>query len=269
MYDKYKIYALIDDIYKEAGTTKPYVLIAQPRRSEDEIPAQDFNKNIHLNLDGHSKSFINIFGQKVDVARNYLIESAISIGAKYLFFIGEDTVVPYDAFSKLHETSLQHPDAVVCGVYYYKLGGPMIVVREDDYLKVPNCDRGQVIDAWLTGMDCMLIPVSILKDMKEKEPDVPFCCVYNEPEKDLFVGEDNFFTYRLRQHKYKLLVNTDVQCLHIDLVTGRYTAHPSVQLNDYKTNIPITGLLDENDRDYLEKRWIDRLPKGEINLETK
>ena len=263
MYSKDRILKTIEGIKKEAESIKPYVVIAQPRRDENETPAQNFHsdKPISISFDGYSNGYIQVSGHKVDVARNYLIETCIESDAKYMLFVGEDTVLPFDAFHKLHKTAEENPNSVVCGVYYYKLGEPMIIVNENNWLKIPNCDPGQLFEAWLTGMDCMLIPISLLKKMKKKEPETPFCCVYNVSG-DLFVGEDNFFTYRLRQHNAKLLVNTDVQCLHMDLSTGKYTAHPSVKLENYRTLIPITEELTITDLEYLEKRWVDRLPDG-------
>lgn len=267
MYNREKIMKVLKDIKKEAEEIDPYLIIAQPRRSKKEIPAQTFNgfgKN-HVDVMGHSFAFLDIDGQMVDVARNYLIERVIKdSNAKYLFFIGDDTVVPYDAFRILHETAENNPRSIVTGVYYIKCSHAMISVKENNYIKVPNVDPGQLIEAWQTGMDCMLIPVALLKEMYEKEPDVPFCCIANGIEDIPFVGEDNFFVHRIRKYGIKLLVNTDVQCLHMDLATGKYTAHPDVNLNKYYTNIKPSGILTLDDKKFIDHRWFSRLP-GEIN----
>jgi hypothetical protein len=77
-----------------------------------------------------------------------------------------------------------------------------------------------------------------------------------------FIGEDNFFVHRLHKRGTKLLVNTDVQCLHMDLASGMYTAHPSVDLKNYYTNIKPTRPLTLDDKDFIDRRWHDRLPKG-------
>ena len=77
-----------------------------------------------------------------------------------------------------------------------------------------------------------------------------------------FIGEDNFFVHRLRKHGFRLLVNTDVQCLHMDLASGKYTAHPSVDLKKYYTLIPVTTPLTMEDKAEIDKRWVDRLPKS-------
>ena len=257
MYSREKIVAVMQEIYDESKTIKPYVVIAQPRRDLNETAAQNFDgyDGLHVDLMGFSPGFCTIGGEKVVVARNYLIEQALESGAKYMLFIGEDTVVPYDAFKKLLRTSEEHPDAVITGVYYIKCSDAMIMTRTDDYIVIPNVDPGQVIEAWQTGMDIMLIPVSILKAMKEEEPDLPFCCIGNKLYDDIpFIGEDNFFVYRLRKRGTKLLVNTDVQCLHMDLATGMYTSHPSTDDMKYYTLIEPTRRLTMDDKDFIDNK---------------
>lgn len=265
MYNREKIIDLMQEIYHESKTIKPYVVIAQPRRNLEETAAQNFDgyDGLHIDLMGFSHGFVHIGGEKVDVARNYLIEQALESGAKYMLFIGEDTVVPYDGFKKLLKTAEENPDAVVTGVYYIKCSDAMIMVREGDWITIPNVDPGQLIEAWQTGMDIMLIPISLLKQMKEEEPDLPFCCIGNNINDEIpFIGEDNFFVHRLHKRGTRLLVNTDVQCLHMDLATGMYTAHPSVDLKNYYTNIPPTRPLTLDDKEFIDRRWADRLPEG-------
>jgi hypothetical protein len=268
VYNREKIVAVMQEIYDESKSIAPYVVIAQPRRDLNETAAQNFDgyDGLHIDLMGFSHGFCNIGGEKVDVARNYLMEQALQSGAKYLLFIGEDTVLPYDAFKVLHKTAEENPDAIVTGVYYIKCSDAMIMVRNGDWITIPNVDPGQLIQAWQTGMDVMLIPISILKAMKEEAPDLPFCCIGNNVDGPKgvipFIGEDNFFVHRLHKRGTRLLVNTDVQCLHMDLATGMYTAHPSVDLKNYYTNIKPTRPLTLDDKDFIDRRWHDRLPKG-------
>jgi hypothetical protein len=268
VYNRDKIIAVMQEIYDESKSIKPYVVIAQPRRNLEEKAAQNFDgyDGLHVDLLGFSHGFCNIGGEKVDVARNYLIEQALESGAKYMFFVGEDTVVPYDAFKVLHETAEANPGCVVTGVYYIKCSDAMIMVRHNDWITIPNVDPGQLIEAWQTGMDAMLIPIEILKQMKEEAPELPFCCIGNNVDGPKgvipFIGEDNFFVHRLHKRGTKLLVNTDVQCLHMDLATGMYTAHPSVNLDNYYTNIKPTRPLTLDDKDFIDRRWHDRLPEG-------
>lgn len=268
MYNRDRIIEVMQEIYDESKSIAPYVLIAQPRRDLNETAAQNFDgyDGLHIDLMGFSHGFVNIGGEKVDVARNYLIEQALQSGAKYLLFIGEDTVLPYNGFKVLHETAEKNPDAVVTGVYYIKCSDAMIMVRNGNWITIPNVDPGQLIDAWQTGMDAMMIPISLLQKMKEEAPELPFTCIASNVEGPKgtipFIGEDNFFVHRLHKRGTPLLVNTDVQCLHMDLATGMYTAHPSVDLKNYYTNIKPTRPLTLDDKDFIDRRWHDRLPEG-------
>jgi len=238
------------------------VIIAQPKRSKDETCIQSFNAYglCHINLMGFSCGYVDIHGEKVDVARNYLIERALESQAKYLFFIGDDTALPWDAFINIHETAEKNPNSIIVGVYYVKGGTPMVDVKDNIHIKVANVEPGQVFEVWQAGMDCMLIPIDILRDMKKRDEDLPFCCVANGIEGIPFVGEDNFFYHRVRNYGYKILCDTNIQCLHVDMDTGRYTAHPSVNLNHYFTNIDITDSLTIEDKMRLDKRWHERIP---------
>ena len=268
MYNRDKIIAVMQEIYDESKSIAPYVLIAQPRRDLNETAAQNFDgyDGLHIDLMGFSHGFVNIGGEKVDVARNYLIEQALQSGAKYLLFVGEDTVLPYDAFKVLHKTCEENPGCVVTGVYYIKCSDAMIMVRNGNWITIPDVSPGQLIDAWQTGMDAMMIPISLLQEMKDEAPDLPFTCIASNVEGPSgtipFIGEDNFFVHRLHKRGTKLLVNTDVQCLHMDLATGMYTAHPSVDLKNYYTNIKPTRPLTLDDKDFIDRRWHDRLPEG-------
>ena len=268
MYNREKILQTLRNIKTESETIDPYLIIAQPRRTKKEVAAQTFNGygQNHVDVMGNSFAFIDIEGEMVDVARNYLIEKTMSdSSAKYLLFIGDDTVVPYDAYEILHETAENNPGCIVAGVYYIKCSHAMISVKENNYIKVPNVDPGQVFEAWQTGMDIMLIPVEVLRRMKAEEPELPFCCIAKDVEDIPFIGEDNFFLHRARIHGVKVLVNTDVQCLHMDLATGKYTAHPSVNLNKYYTNIKPNGILTIDDKKFIDHRWFARLPGGNSN----
>lgn len=267
MYNRDKIIQTLRDIKSEAAEIAPYVVIAQPRRTKADTPAQSFNGYglCHVALMGHSHGYIDCEKMLVDVSRNYLIERVLEdASAKYMFFIGDDTVVPYDAFEKLHKTCEANPGHIAAGVYYIKCAHAMISVKKDNHIIVPDVAPGQVFEAWQTGMDCMLIPVETLRRMKNEDPDLPFCCIANGIEDIPFVGEDNFFLHRCRKSGVKVLVNTDVQCLHMDLATGKYTAHPSVNLNHYFTNIKPTVPLTIDDKMYIDFRWHSRLP-GAIN----
>jgi hypothetical protein len=270
MYSEEKIKSLAKKITSCAKPT-PYFAVLQPRRDKEETPAQDFGGQYEGNNPltvNHMFRFMQVSGMPVDLARNMLLDAAIEKGVKYALFVGEDTVLPYNAFEILHATAEANPDAVVSGVYYFKAGGPMIFVRDEENRQyLADVTPGKIIEnPMLIGLDVMLIPISILKKLKEEDPDMPFTCVVQESDDNRFIGEDEFFLNRLYNAGFRVLVNTDVQCLHMDLATGNYSAHPSVNLNNYETLIPIGNLLTIKDIDYLTKRWQDRAPQINFDL---
>jgi hypothetical protein len=266
MYNREKIMSVMGEIVAEAENNAPYVVIAQPRR-DNSAPAQLLNgmKGMHVDTCGYSHAYCDCVGEKVDVARNYLMEQCAASRAKYMLFVGEDTVLPAYAFHQLHATAEANPGSVVAGVYYVKLSSAMVMVRTPDGHVVPaDVTPGQIIhNVHLIGMDAMLIPLKILRDMMTEEPELPFCCIYaGDEEGNNSVGEDNFFTYRLRKRGVDIICDTNVQCLHVDLELWKYTAHPDIKECDYYTNQPLMGRLTMADKRIIDMRWFARLPEG-------
>ena len=265
MYNKQKTMDIVNKIMDDNLKYESYVLIGMPLR-DNTRPAQNVTKNEGMSIDflGFSFGYIDIVGEVIDVARNYIMEYALEkSGAKYLLFLGEDTVMQYDGFLRLHETAEANPGSVVGGVYYIKMSSPMVSVEDGKWIKPANVDPGQIIEARSTGMDAMLIPIDVLRKLKEQDPDLPFCVIYNESyedKSDAMVGEDYYFCYRLRKAGIKILINTDVQCLHVDLATGKYTAHPSINLSNYQTQIELTEPLTIADKTRIDTSWFNRYP---------
>ena len=255
----------VENLIDEENNYDSYLIIGMPLR-DNTPPAQNVKSQEYIDIDviGYSTGYVDIIGETVDVARNYIMETALSSNAKYLLFMGEDTVLPFDGFQQLHKTAEANPGCVVSGVYYTKFSVPMIRIQEGRWIKPADVAPGKIIEAHNTGMDAMLIPVNVLRKLKEMKPNEPFCLVYNEYDEETdsryMIGEDYYFSYRLREAGIKLLVDTNVQCLHVDLATGKYTAHPSVDLNNYHTKIKITEPLTMADKIRVDNSWEERLP---------
>jgi hypothetical protein len=263
----------IHNIALQYSTTKrkPNVAILQPRRNIKEIPAQQLqNWNDRHIMIGSAASYHAIDGNPVDVARNYLIEKALEDDVRYILFVDEDTVLPYDAFIKLEKTSKQFPDAIIVGVYYFKFGEVMMsVLDEDGHWILPDItpNTGLIHNLVTTGMGCALIPLHLIKRVKSKFTDLPLFCIVPEKtwgdDKIEFMGEDTWFYTLAQQCGIEIIGDTSVHCLHMELATGKYEAHPNVNLNDYHTNIPITGRLTMEDYNRVNKDYNDRICKVE------
>jgi hypothetical protein len=60
MYNRDKIIQTLRDIENESKVIAPYVVVAQPRRKQEEIPAQSFQGHgkTHIDMMGHSHGYI-------------------------------------------------------------------------------------------------------------------------------------------------------------------------------------------------------------------
>jgi cephalosporin hydroxylase len=85
---------------------------------------------------------------------------------------------------------------------------------------------------------------------------VPDKCWNDENVKAM--GQDTWFYNLVNKCGFKVICDTSVQCLHMELATGKYTAHPDVNLDDYFTIIPITTKLQLADRKRVESDYISR-----------
>ena len=75
------------------------------------------------------------------------------------------------------------------------------------------------------------------------------------------IGEDAWFFNLARKCGIETIGDTGCHCLHMELATGKYTAHPDVKLTDYVTQIPITTPLTLEDRQRVSKDYNDRICK--------
>jgi cephalosporin hydroxylase len=254
--------------FSEASYCTPYVAILQPRRDFRETAAQQLQSHINRMVDftSMSVSYHAIDGNPVDVADNWLIEQALKDNAKYALFIEEDTVLPSHGAVRLIETSQKYPDAIIVGVYYVKFGGPMISQLDEEHRwtyidATPNTGLRRNIPS--CGLGCCLIPLDVIRKIKAKFVDIPLFCIVPEKcwgdDRVKALGQDTWFYNLVAKTGIEVICDTHVQCLHMELSTGKYTAHPDVNLDDYITNIPLAGPLTLKDRNRVSADYISRM----------
>ena len=254
--------------FSKSSFCTPYVAILQPRRDFRETPAQQLASHINRMVDftSMSVSFHSIDGNPVDVADNYLIEKALEDNAKYALFIEEDTVLPSYGAVRLIETAEKHPDSIIVGVYYVKFGGPMISRLDEEHRwtyidATPNTGLRRNIPS--CGLGCALIPMSVIRKLKATFVDLPLFCIVPEKcwgdDEVKALGQDTWFYHLVAKCGIEVICDTSVQCLHMELATGKYSAHPDVNLDDYLTNIPITTPLTLKDRNRVSADYLSRM----------
>lgn len=258
--------------FSDHSFCKPFVSVLQPRRDFREKPAQHLQSAFGRMIDFTSMSvaYHAIDGNPVDVSRCYLMDKALEDDAKYALFIDEDTALPSYGAVNLIETAAKHPDAIIVGVYYVKFGGPMISqldeARRWTYIDAtPHTGLRRNIPS--CGLGCALIPLSVIRKMKAQFPDIPLFCIvpegcWGDPSIKA-LGEDTWFYHLVEKCGIEVICDTSVQCLHMELKTGKYTAHPDVKIGEYLTNMPITTPLTLADRPRVSAEYLARIQQPE------
>jgi len=175
-------------------------------------------------------------GKPVDVARNELVSYARRIGAKYIFFIDDDVLVPHNAIIRLFGLKT----GVATGVYYTKTQpSTPVILKRDRPAGFEDWKFGDVVEVDYCGGGCLLVKMEVFDAIKEKFPDKePF--KYNRSRVDIdedmgFIGEDVWFCDLATKCGYPIMCDTGVQCGHEDAANGLvYKYDPRFDLGVWK-----------------------------------
>jgi hypothetical protein len=125
---------------------KPNVFIAQPRRDASKPLLQIVYESAWVVTPFACLTrYGSTNGLDISTARNQLMHYALNNGAEYIWFVDDDTVVPYDGLQKLYYAAktLGHP--VVGGVVTQKHINPplpMTARLKDDRVYIPDLSYG-------------------------------------------------------------------------------------------------------------------------------
>jgi len=168
-----------------------------------------------------STVYIPVIGKPVDEARNIIVEQAKRMGARYLFFVDDDVLVPNFAIPRLLNLGVK----VASGVYYTKYQPPTPVVLNKG---VPggytDWVQGDVIDVDYIGMGCCLIDMSVFDEMEP--PYFKYLKGASDPsDKRGTIGEDVWFCKKVAEAGHKVWVDTGIQCVHEDFANRMQYMH--------------------------------------------
>lgn len=195
----------------------PRVLLGVPTLEEHPLSWQwmDYYQALDFGLGAASARF-RVCGQKVDDARNAIVEEALRTNSTYVMFLGDDVLAPPNAFHLLH----RHHADMVTGVYWTK-GYPTYPYLWNGLMEGPFLDwkMGEYLPVDWAGCDCLLVHTDVFKAI---EPPW-FCCDYatDEGQRPMALAtEDLYFYTKARKAGFKLMVDTAVQCNHQERSTG-------------------------------------------------
>ena len=154
-------------------------------------------------------------GKPVDEARNLIVERAKAAGAKYLFFIDDDTIVPHFAIPRFLNMNVK----VASGVYYTRSQPPQpVILKKDIPGGFKDWEYGKVIEVDYIGLGCAFIDMSVFDKMTK--PYFKFQKGGITKEMLPVIGEDVWFCKKVAEEAgEKIWVDTYIQAAHEDFAT--------------------------------------------------
>lgn len=208
---------MIQKLHHGPGIVIGIPTLGRPVSLDWALAFKSLNPPINFNV-----VFQIIHGQEVGAARQAIAELAVEKKAKYLFFLGDDVVVPAHTLRNLiYRLDQDESIAVVGGVYCAKATPTFpLVFRGNGQGSYWDWKIGEFFECTGLGMDCTLIRVSVFEGLSK-----PW---FKTVDKDSFVDgkneaeiwtEDLYFFHKLATEKPESKVYCDggVICDHVDV----------------------------------------------------
>lgn len=166
-----------------------------------------------------------VTGQPIDVARNFMVEEALRLEARYLFFLGDDVVVPAHTLRQLITRLENNKDIGVVGGVYCSKSTPTapLVFRGNGQGSYWDWKVGEFFEVTGLGMDCTLIRTEVFKGIPK-----PW---FKTTNTDNFADgiskadqwtEDLYFLKQVSDGgKWKIYCDASLICEHEDVLGGK------------------------------------------------
>ncbi len=182
----------------------------------------------------YNTNFAIVRDQEIGLARTAIAKQAIEQDAKYLFFLGDDVIVPPHGIRQLIYRMEQNPTIGVAGGVYCTKCDPSFPLVFKEYGKGSYWDWkiGEFFEVVGLGMDATLIRVETLKKLSD-----PF---FKTVDQDQYLNgvnsaeqwtEDLYFCRKvLEETDYKIYCEGSVCCKHVDIYANRAYELPADSL---------------------------------------
>lgn len=164
-------------------------------------------------------SMVPVAGMPYDHARNEAVKMFLANGLyQWLFFLDSDVVPPNDAVLRLLSRNLP----IVSGMYSRRSPphGVPVMIREGVGW-INSFPRNSLVEADLVGAGCLLIHRHVLEKVPPQDRVHPwFWWRVDDQEahkKGMGMSEDFTWCKHVRQHGYKIYVDTSIKCRHVGL----------------------------------------------------
>ena len=181
--------------------------------------------------------------KEVAEARNEIVEYALNTGARYVFFIDDDVLVPSGALNVLVGRLAEFTDEIlkekgkniVYGPYFSKGQPiwPLVFTQTDE-----PCDqrwygeKPHLRECLFIGMGCTLIPTRAFKEIPPPWFETPNRENPDDPYGPMIAGtEDAYFCAKIREAGWRIWAETGIRCYHFDAMSQKsYGLHPEMNI---------------------------------------
>ena len=169
----------------------------------------------------YNVEYLQINGKQVAEARNEAAEYAVKKNVRYLFFVGDDVVVPQHTLKQLiFRMENNEKLGVVGGIYCSKSDPPApLVFRGNGAGSYWDWKAGEFFEVTGLGMDCTLIRTEVFKEVSK-----PW---FNTEDSNKFLDgvnaaqmwtEDLYFLWKVhKETEWKIYADATVLCEHWDV----------------------------------------------------
>lgn len=200
------------------------ILVAAPHREQNESSVSDFTQ---LQPPASYSLVLNEpYGYSVPDARNMVFSKCLTEGFEWVFFVDDDCIIPTNTLVKL----ISRNEKIVGGLYYRKYfpleSVSMIEVNGKPSI-VENYEIGDLFpDCLVLSSGCTLIHKSVIEAITP-----PWYKSFTV-EGRTALTEDTYFCEKVREVGFKPLLDTSIQCIHVDRQEGILYGHPTIIQNN-------------------------------------
>ena len=245
VFKQYEKYIEINKLFRYKQSDLD-IVIALTKRDKLDVSLTDAWNRLVVPT-GLRSQVIEIWGLPVTQARNFAVEQALKMGAKYLLFIDDDIIAPNNGLLKLYEAMKSNEDYhTVSGLYYKKvepLQAPFESNSDSDFVVDPDtpdlipCDK-------ICGMGFCLIDLEKVTN----KVSLPLFWEFGAPDGYWSMGEDAFYTMNVvEQTGVAPVVDMTIKCLHMDKTWKKIYGERDEDV------IYATGIWDTNDINSFER----------------
>jgi len=217
------------------------IMVATPHRNANDPNVTDFSL---LQMPAAFDTMIEQpYGFTVPDARNFIVDKALEEGIEYIFFVDDDVVIPRNALVQLYNCKAN----VVGGMYYRKYipleSVPMIELEDGTPSALEEYSIGDIFgNVLVLPSGCTLIKTDSFVKMKK-----PYYKTFTVQGKAA-ITEDTYVCQRFRDQGLNVILDTGIQCLHVDKSNHKIYGHPEI------VNIE-TSMINPKYKDYFAVKF--------------